>query len=57
MGLHIHPGLNAVGTAKARHQRQRVNRGRSRDDRIVSGALARVLNLYKVVAPEEHRNA
>ena len=32
------------GLHEARRQRQRVNRGRFRDDRIVSGALVRVLN-------------
>ena len=43
MGLHIHPGLNAVGAARL-DAKGRVNRGRSRDDRIVSGVLARALN-------------
>ena len=44
MELHIHPGINAVGTAMARRRRQRVNRDRSRDDCILSCALARALN-------------
>ena len=46
MGLHIHPGVTVKcgGDREARRQRQRVNRGHSRDDRIVSGALARALN-------------
>ena len=38
------PRVKRGGDRKARRQRQRVNRGRSRDDRVVSGALARALN-------------
>ena len=38
------PRIKRGGDREARRQRQRVNRGRSRDDRIVSGALARALN-------------
>ena len=38
------PRVKRGGDRTARHQRQRVNRGRSRDDRIVSGALVRALN-------------
>ena len=38
------PRVKRGGDREARRQRQRVNRGRSRDDRIVSGALAGALN-------------
>ena len=38
------PRVKCGGDRTARRQCQRVNRGRSRDDRIVSGALARALN-------------
>ena len=47
MGLHIHSRIKRGGDRKARRQRQRVNRGRSRDDRVVSGALARALNPFQ----------
>ena len=38
------PRVKRGGDREARRQRQRVNRGRFRDDRIVSGALTRALN-------------
>ena len=38
------PQDKCSGDCKARRQRQRVSQGRSSDDRIVSGALARALN-------------
>ena len=38
------PRVKRGGDHKARRQRQRVNRGRSRDNRVVSGALVRALN-------------
>ena len=38
------PRVKCGGDHKARRQHQRVNRGRSRDDRIVSVALARALS-------------
>ena len=38
------PRVKHGGDRKARRQRQRVNRGCSRDDRVVSGALVRALN-------------
>ena len=38
------PRVKYGGHHKARRQCERVNRGRSRDDRVVSGALARALN-------------
>ena len=41
------PRVKRGGDRKARRQRQRVNRGRSRDDRVVSSALARALNPAK----------
>ena len=45
MGLHIHPGLNAVGTSTLDAKWQRVNRGRSiKMIGILSCPLARALN-------------
>ena len=44
MGLRIHPGLKCGGDREARHRKQRANWGRSRDNRIISCALARTLN-------------
>ena len=41
------PRVKRGGDRKARRQRQRVNRGRSRDDRVVLGALARALNPFQ----------
>ena len=38
------PRVKHGGDCKVRRQRQRVNRGRSKDDCVVSGALARALN-------------
>ena len=43
MELHIHPGLNG-GDRKARRKKQRANRGRSKDNRVISCALARALS-------------
>ena len=41
------PRVKCGGDRKARRQRQRVNRGRSRDDCVVLGALARALNPFQ----------
>ena len=46
-GVAYPPRVKRGGDRKARRQRQRVNRGRSRDDRVVSGALARALNPFQ----------
>ena len=43
-GVAYPPRVKHSGDCTARRQHQRVNRGRSRDGRIVSGALARALN-------------
>ena len=43
-GVAYPPRVKRGGDREARRQRQRVNRGRFRDDRIVSGALTRALN-------------
>ena len=44
MELRIHLKLNAVGDHDVRRMKQRANRGRSRDNRIISCALAKALN-------------
>ena len=41
------PRVKHGGDRKARRLRQRVNRGRSRENCIVSGALARALNPFQ----------
>ena len=43
-GAAYQPRVKRGGDREARHQRQRVNRGRSRDDHIVLCALVRALN-------------
>ena len=43
-GVAYPPWVKCSGGREARRQKQRVNRGRSRDDRIVVGAVVRALN-------------